>query len=205
MRGLIAYYPFCELAGLVAHDMTPNANHGTLSGDVTWAKPGVNIGPSQDRILSAASTIFPIEAGSIEILCRPSWSYDDGASHYFWDCYPPAAARFYLNKQYTNVTILGIQNSDRGSFVYPWVANFLYHIVVNWPENKLYINGSLAYDYNDENLGQVADQLIIGDAYSFYNFSFSGKMYYFRVRNLNLTEAEILYFYNQGKKIYGQS
>jgi hypothetical protein len=159
-----------------------------------YDQKGVIIAASQSRITSAAAAGFPSAAGSIEMLCRPSWNYNDGIGHFFWDTYGGSNRRFFLYKYTDNTTLLWTDNTSRGSFTFAWAAGTLYHIVLNWGTNQLYVNGVLVKDYTDGTLGLGSSTLYIGDQYTGSNYSFNGMIYYFIARDVALTLAEITAF-----------
>jgi len=205
MRFIRNWYQLLEGSGLAASDSGPGQAAGTLSSDVTWAPfyhppgtiytyKGVVIGASQSRIVSAAAAGFTPLAGSIEMLIKPTWNYTDGATHIFWNTGGGAGKYFRLLKFSDGLTYLSTNSLTRGSFSYPWAAGTIYHVVLNWGTNELWINGVLANDYTDGTLGAGASTLYIGDSASLANASFSGDIYYFIVRDVALTAAEIATF-----------
>jgi hypothetical protein len=206
MRLVRNWYPLLEGTGLTAKDMGPANKPGTLSANVTWCPyygpgglqlgyKGVIIAASQSRIVSAAAAGFNAAEGSIEMLVKPSWSYDDGLGHYFWDTYGGANKRFYFRKTTANLTNLVTNGVSRGDLDFHWVVGNIYHIVLNWPANELYVCGSLVKDYDDGDLGDGAADLYIGDRYTTANQAFNGNIYYFIVRDVPLTQDEVNYFY----------
>jgi hypothetical protein len=206
MRQIRNWYPLLEGTGLTAKDMGPANKPGTLSANVTWCPyeyppgtpygyKGVIIAASQSRIVSAAAAGFNAAEGSIEMLVKPGWSYDDGIGHYFWDTYGGANKRFYFRKTTANLTNLVTNGVSRGDLDFHWIVGGIYHIVLNWPANELYVCGSLVKDYDDGDLGDGAADLYIGDRYTTANQAFKGNIYYFIVRDVPLTQAEVNYFY----------
>jgi hypothetical protein len=206
MRLIRSWYPLLEGTGLSAHDMGPGNAPGTLSADVTWCPyyyppgipygyKGVVIGASNSRILSAAAAGFNSAQGSIEMLVKPSWNNADGLRHTFWFIYGGNNKKFHLYKKADSTTELFTNDTSRGTFTYAFVAGTLYHIVLNWPANELYINKVLVKTFTAGNLGLGAANLLIGDYYAWAGSSFSGNIYYFIVRNVPLTQAEINDFY----------
>lgn len=213
MRQIRNYYPLLEQSGLVAIDIGPGNKYGTLTANVTrlaYYNPpgvfqgykGVTIAASVSRIVSAAAAGFIAAAGSIEMLVKPSWNYNDNISHFFWSTYQGSNAEFDLIKLSNNLTYLAVNGGYVGSFTYAWVANTIYHIVLNWGTNKLYINKTLAYTFTAGGLGAGATNLYIGDKYSGANLAFSGNIYYFIVRDVPLTQAEINLFYTYFMNMY---
>lgn len=169
---------------------------------IPYDQKGVIIGPSVSRIVTPAAAGFPAAAGSLEMLCRPAWSYNDGLAHFFWDTWGGANQRFLLYKSAAGTTTLYTGNTSRGSFTYTWSAAQLYHIVLNWGTNTLYVNGSLAHTFTAGGLGTGASTLYIGDHYSVPNYSFDGILYYFIARDLALTLAEIAQFKTFFENLY---
>lgn len=177
-------------------------HYGTATGDadvasdyiIPYDQKGVIIAASVSRISSAAAAGFPAAGGSIEMLVRPTWAYTDAQSHFFWSTYGGANQTFYLIKNTASATILYTAGSYRGTFSYPWAAHQLYHVVLNWGTNQLYINGSLAYTFTAGGLGSGSSTLYIGDRYTTASYSFSGIIYYFIARDVTLTAAKIAAF-----------
>jgi hypothetical protein len=207
MRQIRNWYPLLEGTGLNARDMGPGNKPGTLTANVTWCPyyyppgipydyKGVIIGASESRIVSGAAASFNATEGSIEMLVKPSWNNADGVAHVFWDTYGGNNKRFCLFKQSDNFTWLWMNASLYGPFSSSWVANTLYHIVFNWGANQLYINKVLSHTFNPNTLGLGATDLYIGDRYTLANYGFSGNIYYFIVRDVPLTLAEITTFYD---------
>jgi hypothetical protein len=176
----------------------------TITSDYTipYDQKGVIIASSVSRITSAAAAAFPAASGSIEMLVRPTWNYTDGASHFLWDTWGGSNRRFLLYKASTNVTYLYTDNTNRGSFTFAWSAHTLYHIVLNWGTNQLYINNVLVNTFTAGGLGSGASTLYIGDHYTSANNSFAGMIYYFIARDLPLTTAEIATFNAFFQKLY---
>lgn len=184
--------------------------YGSASGTATVSSKytipngykGVTIASSASRISSAAAAGFNSSTGSIEMLCRPTWNYNDGKYHYLWMTSGGAARYFHLRKINTNNTFLTTDATSRGSFLFPWQAHHLYHLVLNWGTNALYINKTLAYTFTPGDLGLGASTLYIGDHSSTPNYSFDGDILYFIVRDTPLTLAEITTFYDFFTKLY---
>ena len=207
MRQIRNWYQLLEGSGLLARDMGPGLESGTLSANVTWCPyyyppgvpysyKGVTIAASKSRIVSAAAAGFNPAEGSIEMLVKPTWNYNDGIPHQFWDTYGGANARFILRKVAGGNTELLTNTTSRGTFVYAWAANTLYHVVLNWGTNELYVNKSLVHTFTAGGLGPGATTLYIGDHASYANYAFSGNIYYFITRDVPLTQTEINEFYN---------
>lgn len=207
MRQIRNWYQLLEQSGLTALDLGPGDKPGTLSANVTrcpyyyppgipYGYKGVTITASQSRIVSPAAAFFNAAQGSIEMLVKPSWNYNDGLDHFFFDTYEGSNLRLRLNKGTDNKTYLFTGEVERGNVTYPWTANVLYHIVLNWGINKLYINKVLEKTFNSGGLGAGSYNLYIGDACTGVNHAFSGNIYYFIVRDIPLTLAEITTFYN---------
>lgn len=205
MRLIRNWYQLLERSGLAASDSGPGQAVGTLTANVTWAPfyhppgtiydyKGVVIGASESRIVSAAAGGFNSTEGSIEMLVKPTWTYTDGLTHFFWDTSGGNNQRFRLLKSADNITYLQTQTTARGSFTYPWAAGTVYHVVLNWGTNQLYINGVLAYTFTAGDLGTGASTLYIGDRYTLANCALSGNIYYFIARDVPLTAAEIAVF-----------
>lgn len=155
---------------------------------------GVLLGSTVSRITSAAATGFPTNAGSIEMLVRPRWNNADGLRHILWDTYGGNNRRFTFHKYSDNLTTLSTDSTARGTFSFPWTAHQLYHVVLNWGTNQLYINNALVKTYTAGGLGTGATTLYIGDRYTTSDYSFTGIVYYFIVRDVALTLAEITAF-----------
>jgi len=205
MKQIRNWYRLLEGAGVTSHDSGPGLAHGTLSPNVTWCPyyyppgtqlghKGVTIAASQSRIVSAAAAGLPPDAGSIEMLCRPTWNNADSSNHFFWDTGAGPNRRFCLWKHSSNLTYLFTDETSRGNFTYAWTANELYHIVLNWGTNQLYINGVLAHTFIPGGLALGASNLYIGDQRTGVNTSFSGNIYYFISRDVALTLADIQAF-----------
>lgn len=175
---------------------------GTLEGQSLRSYKGLEIDSSISRITSSAAAGMNVATGSVELLFIPAWSNADGQAHYFWDTYGGSNQRFLLAKLTDGTTILYTGNVSRGSFTYAWTAGYLYHIVLNWPANTLYINGLLAKTFSTGTLGTPASTLYIGDRYTTAANSLYGTLYCFLVRDLPLTLLEILYFKNFFTKLY---
>lgn len=163
---------------------------------------GVLVGSTVSRISSAAAAGFPTDTGSIEMLVRPAWNNADGIKHFFWDTYGGNNKQFILLKDTDNKTYLYTNTTSRGSFTYTWTAGTLYHVLLNWGTNTLYINNVLVKTYTTGTLGTGANTLYIGDAKSGANSSFNGVIYYFIVRDVALTLAEITAFNAFFQKLY---
>jgi hypothetical protein len=163
---------------------------------------GVVVGSSVSRITSAAAAGFPTDAGSIEMLVRPYWNNADGIKHYLWDTYGGNNRQFILLKDTDNKTYLYTNTTSHGSFTFAWTAHTLYHVVLNWGTNTLYINKVLVKTYTAGGLGTGANTLYIADAKSGINSSFNGIIYYFIARDVALTLAEITEFYNFFTPLY---
>lgn len=205
MRLIRNWYKLLEGTGLAALDSGPGQANGALRGDVTWCPyyyppgtqlgyKGVTVGASQSRIVSGAAEGFPADSGSIEMLVRPTWSYDDGEHHFLWDTYGGPNKRFFFYKADNNTTRLWTNDTARGSFTFPWAADTLYHIALNWGTNQLYINGVLEKTFDAGGLGLGASTLYIGDQCELINRSFSGNIYYFIARDVPLTVDEVKAF-----------
>jgi hypothetical protein len=205
MRLIRNWYQLLEGSGLVASDSGPGQAVGTLTTNITWAPfyhppgtlycyKGVVIGTSYSVITSAAAAGFNGTEGSVEMLVKPSWNHTDGAVHYLWNTYGGAGKYFRLFKYTDNRTYLTTNSLTRGGFEFPWVAGTVYHVVLNWGTNQLFINGVLANDFSDGTLGAGATTFCIGDAATISNSSFSGTIYYCIVRDVPLTLAEIAIF-----------
>lgn len=174
----------------------PYTGYGLLTGIVYESKKGVQFPSTLSRIVSSAAAGFPPAAGSIEMLVRPSWNWNDGLNHVFWDTYGGSNRRFLFWKAATNLTGLSTDNISRGTFSFAWTSDTLYHVVLNYGVNRLYINKSLAYDFSDGGLGLGSSTLYIGDRYSDPLYSFNGLVYYFLARDVALSLAEISVFYD---------
>lgn len=205
MKHIRNWYQLLEGSGLAASDSGPGQAAGTLSADVTWCPfyhppgtiydyKGVVIGPSQSRIVSAAAAGFNWTEGSIEMLVKPTWVYSDASTRLFWDTAGGVNKQFRLIKLPTTNTALVTNSIVRGQFIYPWAPGTVYHVVLNWGTNQLYINGVLAYTFTAGNLGGGASTLYIGDRASTPDISFYGTIYYFIARDVPLTPAEIATF-----------
>jgi hypothetical protein len=167
-----------------------------------YDQKGVIITNSLSNISSAAALAFPQTAGSIEMLVRPYWNNADSLKHTLWSTAGGNAKQFILLKDSDNKTYLYTQTTSRGSFTYAWTAHQLYHVVLNWGTNTLYINKVLAKTYNAGDLGTGASTLYIGDYVTTANFAFNGIIYYFIARDVALTLAEITEFYNFFTPLY---
>lgn len=207
MRLIRNWYPLLEQSGLTAIDMGPGSKYGTLSANVTrcpyyyppgilYCYKGVTVAASVSRIVSAAAAGFNAAEGSIEMLVKPSWNYNDGIRHMFWDTYEGNNTPFRLFKNTDNLTYLQSNVITRGTINFTWAANTLYHIVLNWGANQLYINKVLEKTFDAGGLGAGAANLYIGDHYTSANSAFSGNIYYFIVRDVPLTQEEINLFYS---------
>jgi hypothetical protein len=205
MKQIQNWYQLLEGTGLAAADSGPGQAVGTLTANVTWCPyyyppgipygfKGVTIGPTLSHISSAAAAGFHWTEGSIEMLVKPSWNNNDGIAHFLWTTTGGAGKIFRLQKYTDAQTYLTTDSLARGGFSYPWTAGTVYHVVLNWGTNQLYINGVLVKDYTDGNLGGGASTLYIGDHQSSPNCAFSGDIYYFIVRDVPLTAAEIAAF-----------
>lgn len=205
MRLIKYWYQLLEGSGLAAADSGPGQAVGTLTANVTWCPyyfppgtpygyKGVTIAASVSRISSAAAAGFNAAEGSIEMLVRPTWSNADGLNHFFWDTGGGSNQRFCLWKHSSNLTYLFTDETSRGSFTYAWTAGTLYHVVLNWGTNTLYINGVLQKTYSAGTLGAGASTLYIGDQRTGLTCSFSGNIYYFIARDVTLTPGEIATF-----------
>lgn len=183
---------------------------GTATGTATitgnYSAPfdykGVVIGPSASHITSLAATGFPTAAGSIEMLVRPYWNNADSLNHVHWYTGQGSARVFGLMKSSDNLTYLITDNTVRGTFTFAWTAHQLYHVVVNWGTNQLYINKVLVKTFTAGGLGLGATTLAIGDVLSGTNYAFNGIIYYFIARDVALTLAEITTFYNFFTNLY---
>jgi hypothetical protein len=167
---------------------------GTNPTPTAYSYKGVTIGASLSHIVSSAATGFPAAAGSIEMLVRPTWNYNDGSNHYFWSTYGGNNRLFHLWKDAGGTTALYTDSTYRGEFTYQWQATSLYHVVLNWGTNALYINNVLVKTFSAGGLGTGATTLYIGNYYTAASRSFSGTIYYFIVRDVALTLAEITAF-----------
>jgi hypothetical protein len=201
-RGLVGCWLMNENGGNKVFDLSDNRNTGSLT-NVTWTPGGVAIAASVSRIVSAASG-FNASEGSIEMLVKPAWSYDDGLAHYFWQATITAFRKFTLRKNANNTTELFTNNTSRGTFTFAWAANTLYHVVLNWGTNTLYINKVLEYTFTAGGLGTLPPTLYIGDAYAGANLAFSGNIYYFCVRNRALSATEIAWLYREPFAMFEQ-
>lgn len=178
------------------------APYGTATGDAIvttyyttpYDQKGVIITATASRIVTPAAAGFPAAAGSIEMLVRPHWNYNDGLVHFFWDTYGGNNKRFLLAKQAGNNTELYTDSTSRGSVTFAWTAHTLYHVVLNWGTNTLYINNVLVKTYTPATLGTGASTLYIGDHYTTAARAFNGIIYYFIARDVALTAAEITTF-----------
>jgi hypothetical protein len=206
MREIRNWYQLLEGTGLVAHDLGPGQAHGTLTANIAWLPfyhppgtlytyKGVTIAAATSRITSAAAAGFNSASGSIEMLCRPGWAYNDGSSHTFWDCNGGNNHVFRLTKNSGGTTELYTDNTSRGTFTYAWASGTLYHIVLNWGTNALYINKVLEKTFTAGTLGIGASTLSIGDQLNYDPPAFKGDILYFISRDVPLTQAEINAFY----------
>jgi hypothetical protein len=193
-----------EGSGNKVFNLSDNRNTGSLT-NVTWTPGGVTIAASVSRIVSAAAAGFNAAEGSIEMLVKPSWNYNDGVEHFFWTTYQGNNRRFLLRKRVENVTEIYTDSTSRGSFTFQWTANTLYHVVLNWGTNKLYIDKAMVKDFSDGGLGIGANNLYIGDDYAGANASFSGNIYYFCVRNRALSAAEIQWLHREPFAMFERS
>jgi len=207
MQKIRNLYLLLEQSGLTAIDRGPGAAHGTLSANVShlvYENPpgtvqgykGVIIAASLSRIVSTAAAGFNTTEGSIEMLVKPSWNYDDGICHFFFDTYEGANKRFSLFKWTDGTTRVRVQDTDCGNFTYTWAANTTYHVVVNWGANQLYINKVLEHTFTPMSLGAGAANLYIGDYHNQVNYAFNGNIYYFITRDVPLSLDEIVEYYN---------
>jgi len=190
-------HPYWASADFYSADYAPfggATGTGTNPTRTASSYKGIALGASEDRIVSAAAAGFPTAAGSIEMMVRPTWNYNDGHTHFFWDTYGGSNRRFFLYKNPDNTTCLYTDSTPRGSLTYQWTAGTLYHIVLNWGANQLYINNVLVKTFSAADLGLGASTLYIGDRYSISDDSFSGDILYFIVRDVALTLAEITEF-----------
>jgi hypothetical protein len=178
------------------------APYGTATGDavvtcdytIPYDQKGVITTATASRIITPAAAGFPANAGSIEMLVRPYWTYTDGLVHFFWDTYGGNNRRFLLAKQAGNNTELFTDSTSRGSVTFAWTAHTLYHVVLNWGTNTLYINNTLVKTYTPATLGTGASTLYIGDHYTTAARAFNGIIYYFIARDVALTLAELTTF-----------
>ncbi len=202
-QGLVLDTIMWEGGGPTVEDLSGNGNTGVFGGDVvnwTSGKYGsaVAIGASEDRILCAgAAKLFNATSGTIEFLVRPNWNHDDGDTyHYFFDTFGGNNKRFTLLKNRSgsgkfNETLLWTNSVIVGNFLYAWQSGVTYHVALVWGENKLYINGILANDYADSNLGVGANDLYIGDRYTSTPRGLDGTVEWFRVWNRALPASKI--------------
>jgi hypothetical protein len=167
---------------------------GTNPTRTAYSYKGVTVGASASHIISAAATGFPADAGSAEMLVSPTWNYNDGIAHYFFSTYGGNNRVFALYKKSDNDTRLTVDSTYIGTFTYQWAANSLYHVVVNWGTNQLYINNVLVKTFTARSLGTGASTLYIGNYYTGASVAFSGTIYYFIIRDVALTLAEITAF-----------
>jgi hypothetical protein len=185
------FYPLLEGSGLNTFDMGPGLKKGLLTANVSWLTKGVTIAASVSRIVSAAAAEFNLVEGSIEMLVMPSWNYNDGKEHGFFDTYGGNNRRLVMWKDPNNTTVLYTDSTARGSFTFNWVAGTTYHIVLNYGTNKLYIDSVLVKTFTAGTLGTGATNLYIGDEFSGSNIAWAGNIYYFIVRDVPLTQTEI--------------
>lgn len=168
-----------------------NKQVGIFSGDVSWtttkAGIGVNIGVSADRI-QVSNMIWSTSQGAIEILFIPNWNHNDNITHYLFGTDDNATQ---IVKANNNDLYVYNNGSNRGSFTYSFQAGKLYHLFLNYPSNKLYINGIMEYDYTDGDLGSIGANLYLGDRNWGANNSLDGKILLFKTYNRNLTTSEI--------------
>lgn len=194
-------------------DSNPVQNYdpyGTATGILTttapWPMPYDNMGcifqPTISKITTPAAAGFPAAAGSIEMLVRPFWNNADGVRHCLWYTGGGAGGIFALLKHTDNLTYLYTNGSSRGSFSFPWTAYQLYHLVLNWGANTLYINDVLVKTFTPATLGVGASTLYIGDHASSSNQAFNGIIYYFISRNVALTAVEIHSFRSFFENLY---
>lgn len=202
MFALHSFLRLLEGTGPTAFDMHTNHLDGTRAGNTTWQPKGILFGASIARIITPAALTFPAASGSIEMLVKPYWNNADGLNHFLWDTYGGNNQRFCLYKSGANTTVLLTNTIDRGNFVFSWVASTIYHIVLNWGLNTLYIDKILVKDYNDGGLGTGASTLYIADKYTGGACAFYGIVYYCITRTAPLTEAQIATQYSLMKKFY---
>jgi hypothetical protein len=198
-RGLVGCWIFNEGGGNKVFDASGNNNTGTFAGTTlpTWVPGGISFGASSSRIASPAAAKFNAAEGSIEMLVRPAWSYDDGNVHYFWNASTTSIRRFLLRKNANNTTELFTNNTSKGTFTFAWASNTLYHIVLNWGTNELYINKVLKHTFTAGGLGILPLTLYIGDHNILTDVAFNGIIYYFRAWNRALTDAKIAWLYRE--------
>ena len=177
---------------------------GSMTSTVTmpYDQKGVVIASSVSRIVTPAAAAFPAAAGSIEMLVRPFWNNADSIYHYFFTTYGGNNRAFRLAKYNDNLTYVLTDSTSRGSFTFAWTAHQLYHIVLNWGTNELFINNALVKNYTDGGLGTGASTLYIGDHDGAASRAFNGIIYYFIARDVALTLAEITAFNAFFQKLY---
>lgn len=203
-RGLAGCWLFNEADGDIACDLSGNGHSGTKYGDVIWKADiygsALDFGHDVDRVICAgAAKILNPDEGTIEMLVRPHFDLAGAATYYyFFDTYGGSNSRFLLNVDiYSDLLTLYTDTVNRGNFDISgfWTAETLYHIVLVWGTNKLYINGELVHTYDPGGLGDGADNLYIGDRYTTGSRAFDGKISYCRIWNRALMSSEISKLY----------
>ncbi|MBE3101472.1 MAG: hypothetical protein IMZ47_04285 [Firmicutes bacterium] len=197
-RGIAGCWLMNEGSGSYIYDSSGNGYIGTLGTGATsptWSSNGLSFGANQSRIVTPAAAGFNSDSGSIEMLVRPAWNYDDGLYHFLWDTYGGNNCSFYIQKHPANYTSLFTDSTLRQNFTFHWAAGTVYHVVLNWGTNQLYINGVLEKTYEAGGLGNGSSTLYIGDRHASANYAFSGNIYYFIVRDVPLKQVEINQLY----------
>jgi hypothetical protein len=199
-------YWYAQGSPTITGNYTPNTYTGTpvvtSQYTVPYDQKGVVITSSLSRILTPAAAGFNSASGSIEMLVSPYWNNADSTNHTLWSTAGGQGKQFILIKASDNKTYLYTQTISRGSFTYAWTEGQLYHIVLNWGTNALYINKILEKTFTAADLGLGASTLYIGDYITTANYAFNGIIYYLIARDVPLTLAEITTFYNFFTNLY---
>jgi hypothetical protein len=208
--GLLAYLPFDEGSGSMANDLSPLANHGTLS-NATWTagrvNGGVNITGNQYVDLGSAASLDNIGALTVcawinlnQMTAGAATIADKSANGYVngWNMYV---------QQNPNQP-LGFLTSA-GQSVYgsqPITAGVWTHVCTSWTGTPgtvgidLYVNGArvnsiIGLDTQPQNSSDASNNLLLGRASGLDDFHLDGKLDEFVLFDRVLSGAEIQILY----------
>ena len=189
-RRLVGAWMFDEGAGSDSRDVSGRGNSGSISGP-TWqlGEYGRVLywDTSDDRVTVTTEELNTAD-GAIEMLVAPNWSDGGGAINYLWDS---SGSRFLLYEDTGSGLHLYCNGVSKGSVQFGWSAGRLYHLVLTWPDLKLYIDGELVTDYGSSDISEIGGTLYIGDRYTGTDRSWTGWVYFVRFYGRGLTEREI--------------
>ncbi|WP_414838204.1 LamG domain-containing protein [Candidatus Nanosalina sp. VS9-1] len=209
---LVGYWPLNENSGTTAYDHSGNENHGTVNGDVSPGSPGILNGYSYsfdgsgDYVNASDRSYlrpqrFTVTAwfktsgitGWSAIYGKEYWNNNEG-----WVIYMGAQGNGYIHFNGPQFSTLSTsQQYDDGNW---------HHLTVTYDNStaKIYIDGSQKTEgnrsFNNSTISLNIGSRHSNDGTTSGNDSWNGQLTEARIYNRPLTEREIQYLYNVGKR-----